>query len=52
MYVFVFLTFLIIYQLIIGSNWLIKTLELLLILFSVNYYYFLLINGLIALSAN
>ena len=34
------------YFLIMGSNWLIDTLELSLILFSFNYYYLRLINGL------
>ena len=43
-----FLTFLVISELIIGLNWLINTLELLLIIFSVMYYYFRLINGLIS----
>ena len=43
----VFLGFFDNYQLIIGLNWLSNTLELLLILFPVNKYYFPLINGLI-----
>ena len=38
--------FLVNYELVIGSSWLIKTLELFLILFSANSYYFLLIAGL------
>ena len=39
--------FLVLYSLNIGLNWLINTLEFLLILFPVNSYYFRLINGLI-----